>query len=279
MAPSQKRLEGRRGVVRRVYMNVDSGGIVYKVEKSPLADDHDGDASSRAREGGSEYLPEDQLAYAMSCPVMVKGMLEGEPEKELGGVIVCPKPGKGDRKLSYTVQLLLGGNCFRVELGVKTEQIAFRNELETTQRRLSKKPTKTAGGTDQTGPLNKASKENISIAATDRIKMGEGEDVEDRSRKETERKDQARDRENKTTVQNECDNLRSSAMKEEKPHDASLSDHASGDGVSSNRQKQSEEKQSDVSCQRPTKLPEGEHPLSFKKAPSVGDTPIAGDNW
>ena len=33
-------------------------------------------------------------------------------------MIVCPKPGKGDRELSYTVQYLLEGNAVKIDLNM-----------------------------------------------------------------------------------------------------------------------------------------------------------------
>eukprot|EP00579_Thalassiosira_antarctica_P009739 CAMPEP_0201920362 /NCGR_PEP_ID=MMETSP0903-20130614/8986_1 /ASSEMBLY_ACC=CAM_ASM_000552 /TAXON_ID=420261 /ORGANISM="Thalassiosira antarctica, Strain CCMP982" /LENGTH=954 /DNA_ID=CAMNT_0048457085 /DNA_START=96 /DNA_END=2963 /DNA_ORIENTATION=- len=112
---SLKRLDACHGIVVSVYIDLETGIRVYKVVKTSSS------------EGEQPFVWQDQLAYAMDCPVLVKGMVDNEPNKELEGIILCLRTARGDRKLSYSVRFLLeGNNRVRVELGVETDQITFR---------------------------------------------------------------------------------------------------------------------------------------------------------
>ena len=89
-------------------------------------------------------LWEDELVYALNCPVKVESL-----GTAVDGTIVCPKPGKGDRELSYTVQYLLKGNSVKIELGVDPEQISFRQVL-TLEKEKAERPSTTTKQTQET---------------------------------------------------------------------------------------------------------------------------------
>ena len=61
----------------------------------------------------------------------------------MDGMIVCPKPGKGDRELSYTVQYLLEGNAVKIEAGVDPKQISFRQVLTLEKEKVERTSTTT----------------------------------------------------------------------------------------------------------------------------------------
>lgn len=107
-------LDAHRGVVKTVYIHEDANAPrVYKITN---------------KDGGDRFLWQDQLAYAYDCPVSAKGMVENEPEKELKGVVVCPRRAEGE--LSYSVLFFSGGDGVRVEFGVEADQISFRKVEE-----------------------------------------------------------------------------------------------------------------------------------------------------
>ncbi|KAL7547512.1 hypothetical protein ACHAWF_010804 [Thalassiosira exigua] len=124
VAPSSRRLVARPGVVTSVYIDIETHGRVYRVK---AATKDDGGRPSTGESSSSERLfRQDRLAYAMNCPVKVRGMVEGEPDAELDGVVVCPKPGKkGD--MSYSVNFPFGEHRVITELGVGTDRITYRH--------------------------------------------------------------------------------------------------------------------------------------------------------
>lgn len=102
-------LDANFGIVKAVYMNIESGGFIYRVSKAESGDNK------------KHYFLEDELVFALNCPVSVKVNNE-----DVDAVIVCPKPGTSERKLSYTVQYILVGNAIQIETGVDYELISFR---------------------------------------------------------------------------------------------------------------------------------------------------------
>jgi len=102
-------LDANFGIVKAVYTNLESGGFIYRVSKAEQGDNK------------KHYFLEDDLVFALNCPVSVK-----VNNKDVDAVIVCPKPGTSERKLSYTVQYILVGNAIQIETGVDNELISFR---------------------------------------------------------------------------------------------------------------------------------------------------------
>jgi len=125
---SSKWLDARSGVVTSVHMDFETGALVYELLRNTLEEEKD-------QGGKSLFVWQDQLAYAMNCPVLVKDTLEhinSDPEKtvevdKIEGIIVCPRrnPGGDHRKLSYSV-LFTEGNRLGMESDVETERISFR---------------------------------------------------------------------------------------------------------------------------------------------------------
>lgn len=126
--PSTKQLDAAHGVVKAVHTNIEAGGFVYEVGGGPKG----------------VFLTEDQLAFAGNCPVRVKGVVEKEPGRELEGRIVCPKPGRGGRKLTYTVQFTIESGRVRIEMGIESEQISYRAEDRPSEGKASKEKTDTS---------------------------------------------------------------------------------------------------------------------------------------
>ena len=119
---SQTSLDARVGVVRNVYTNLATGGFVYGV--MPVQNDADGgNVDVTPAEGGDEtFFLEDRLTFAMNCPVTVKGVVKDDPNTQINGTVISPKPGG----LAYSVKLLLGGNGIRLEIGVDGNKVSFR---------------------------------------------------------------------------------------------------------------------------------------------------------
>ncbi|KAL7535849.1 hypothetical protein ACHAWF_005298 [Thalassiosira exigua] len=124
---SSRQLDGRRGVVDAVYLDIESGARVYRV--------------------GATYFLQRELAYAVGCPVRVRGTNDADPEKVTEGSVVCPKPGRGDGEASYSIQFVWG-TLVRVKLGVEGDKISYRKEEEA--QKNDPKETK-AGGKEDVG--------------------------------------------------------------------------------------------------------------------------------
>ena len=113
---SSKRVDARRGVVKSVYIHEDaSAPRVYKITNAS---------------GVDRLLWQDQLVYAMDCPVHVKGMIENNSEGELEGVIMCPKVSEENAKVSYSVLFVSESDGVRLELEVEADEVSFRNVVE-----------------------------------------------------------------------------------------------------------------------------------------------------
>jgi len=172
LSSKNKSLNACRGTVKAVYTNLETGGFVYHIITKRYYQRNgntDGDMTTTATENSQKlFLSEDQLSYAMNCPVKVKGINKNDPDKEIDGTILCPRP----KDSSYSVMLYLDDNYVRVELGVLPGQITFRKEqsVETTQRKEGvpkKEETPEKNGTKQKNtkqthdaPANKVSNDN-----------------------------------------------------------------------------------------------------------------------
>mmetsp|Transcript_38923 Transcript_38923/g.81420 ORF Transcript_38923/g.81420 Transcript_38923/m.81420 type:complete len:1069 (+) Transcript_38923:165-3371(+) len=162
---SSQRLDARRGVVEAVYAyfvdsETEKATRVYKVScTSPSSSP----SASAASEGGKLFW-QGQLAYAMNCPVLVKTV---ENNNEMEGTIVCPRPARGSRKLSYSV-LFSDGNCMGVELGVDTKRITFRKVVDTNQKN-NKSANNNIGSIENLKDKIQTSKESDSYVKKSRL--------------------------------------------------------------------------------------------------------------
>lgn len=127
-------------------MNLETYGFVYRI-------------SGAEKDQHKHYFWEDELVYAMNCPVKINGE---------DGIIILPKLSTK----TYTVQYLVDGghNTVKVKFGVKAEQILFRP----VEKKLSHKPSdigkedggeknQSANNKDEEGGLNKTSDKNHTI--------------------------------------------------------------------------------------------------------------------
>lgn len=82
--------------------------------------------TSKQNAGGDVvFVWQDQLVYAINCPVMVKGMTENNTATENEGVIVCHNISKGKIE-SYSVHFTSDECSVWVELGVNESRVGFR---------------------------------------------------------------------------------------------------------------------------------------------------------
>ncbi|KAK1740371.1 hypothetical protein QTG54_009321 [Skeletonema marinoi] len=113
-APKTNHLQAKSARVEEVFIHFENGRRVYKV-KSEAAYEH------------GMCLYEDQLVYAISCPVRVTKL---GTDETMDGVVVYLRREKGSdgrRQIIYAVQYSTE-NCMTIESGVAADRIKYRAE-------------------------------------------------------------------------------------------------------------------------------------------------------
>ena len=102
---SAKSLNASHGIVKAVFMDIETRDFCYRI-------------SGAEKDNQKHYFWENELVYAMNCPVRIRDM---------DGIIIFPKLARGGKPLSYTVQYLVdGGHTVKVVSEVDPKQISFR---------------------------------------------------------------------------------------------------------------------------------------------------------
>lgn len=114
------------GHVKGAAMDCNTRKFVYKIQKADSASvGHDG-CNHR---GPFDFVIEDDVTYAMSCPVRVSA----ECGKEFDGEIICSSPIRNERGHSinhvYSILLFIEENKMKVQHGIKSNQVKYRPKV------------------------------------------------------------------------------------------------------------------------------------------------------
>ena len=131
-----KIFRAKSGTVVGVFLNLENMQKVYKV-KSDMASDDD--------EHHEIALYEDKLVYGMNCPVKVK---DPDSNREVDGIIVCPKLEDDQNKVSYVVKFSEGRKV-KMEFLVANERVRYREVDETNNSELFGQKKSSGGEKDE----------------------------------------------------------------------------------------------------------------------------------
>ena len=119
-----KIFRAKSGTVIGVFLNLEDMQKGYKVKSDTSDDEHHEIA-----------LYEDKLVYGMNCPVKVK---DPDSNREVDGVIVCPKLEDDQNKVSYVVKFSEGRKV-KMEFLVANERVTYREVDETNSESIDQK--------------------------------------------------------------------------------------------------------------------------------------------
>lgn len=121
-----KIFRAKSGTVIGVFLNLEDNMMQkgYKVKSDTSDDEHHEIA-----------LYEDKLVYGMNCPVTVKDL---DSNREVDGVIVCPKLEDDQNKVSYVVKFSEGRRV-KMEFLVANERVSYREVDETNIESIGQK--------------------------------------------------------------------------------------------------------------------------------------------
>eukprot|EP00578_Thalassiosira_sp_NH16_P026455 CAMPEP_0181082768 /NCGR_PEP_ID=MMETSP1071-20121207/3797_1 /TAXON_ID=35127 /ORGANISM="Thalassiosira sp., Strain NH16" /LENGTH=985 /DNA_ID=CAMNT_0023164375 /DNA_START=41 /DNA_END=2999 /DNA_ORIENTATION=- len=129
--PCSKYLDASRGIVRSFSRKKQQ--MVYEVEKKCKIG-----ANSLDTESVYATVTEDELAFAVHCPVLVS--MHNVKTSELEGEIINVKPCRLDNgkwcRIMYTVMLTTNEGRCRIEEGVEAERIRYRMSIQAQQSRI-----------------------------------------------------------------------------------------------------------------------------------------------
>jgi len=120
----------RKGIVKSVSLNTDKKRFEFRIQRSDSANS----------EPILDDAIEDDIAYAIHCPVMVKASCNAASsgiEDGVEGVILFAKPvndGSGNMRMSYIVQYVMQGNLLRMEEGVVADRISYNRKMISDQK-------------------------------------------------------------------------------------------------------------------------------------------------
>ena len=101
---SAKSLNASHGIVKAVFMDIETRDFCYRI-------------SGAEKDNQKHYFWENELVYAMNCPVRIRDM---------DGIIIFPTPARGGKPLSYSAISCGWGAYLTVEADIDPKQISFR---------------------------------------------------------------------------------------------------------------------------------------------------------
>ena len=119
-----KIFRAKSGTVVGVFLNLGNMQKIYKLKSDTSDDEHHEIA-----------LYEDKLVYGMNCPVKVK---DPDSNREVDGIIVCPKLEDDQNKVSYVVKFSEGRKV-KMEFLVANERVSYREVDETNSESIGQK--------------------------------------------------------------------------------------------------------------------------------------------
>lgn len=144
---TSKRLDAYQATVKHIFIDVVSRNFFYEVVKRTDYYELGSKSALDLEQQVGKLVNEDELAYAINCPVKVKGLIDNDPDKRLAGRIVCPGKAKNDLGMTYTVQFLIGKTGFlRVQQHVPWADIDYDTgeAPQSPNKEVEPKPTRGA---------------------------------------------------------------------------------------------------------------------------------------
>lgn len=141
------RLDAYQATVKHIFIDVMSRTFFYEVVKRTDYFEQGSKMALDLEQQVGKLVHEDELAYAINCPVRVKGLIDNDPDKRLTGRIVCPGKAKNDSGMTYTVQFLIGKTGFlRVQKHVPSADIEYDSgeAPQSPNKKVVPKPTRVA---------------------------------------------------------------------------------------------------------------------------------------
>ena len=138
-SPTSRRFDCYQATVKHIFIDVMSRTFFYEVvERAGYCVPGSNSALDLEQQVG-KMVREDELAYAINCPVRVKGLIDNDPDKRWPGRIVCPEKAKNDSDMTYDVQFLIGNKGFlRVQKGVPSADIEYDDGDEAAKSRYTR---------------------------------------------------------------------------------------------------------------------------------------------